>query len=253
MHSILIYMKRHTLVVVIVMILVFVGVVGYGLWARRSEPVTQQQISNPTETENFIQRTDSGFPYSSIPSISVSQKTIVADGKVLLSVDDEMIFNFFKDKNTGVCDISNINNTPTRKSFCTDREVFKSRTHFSAINASPDGKKISFTIEMDELTPDTVVGMFYPFNTTYKVHFLTNFYLGNQFISFSPSSKNFVYKSSCFEGICGFFVKDSNTLANKISFPDQDIESRSSYTFIRWISDSEIEYKVGNELKQLSF
>jgi len=243
-------MKRSTRVLLIV-VLALIGVVGYSFFIKKSEPVTQQQVPTSIEKENVTQPVVD--PMSTTPSISVDQKSILADGKVLLSIDDEVVLNFFRDKKVGMCDVSNIDNTPTRKSFCTDPEVFKSKTNFSAVTASPDGKKISFSIQTDELTPDTVVGMLYPFNTTYKVHFLTNFYLGNQFISFSPSSKNFVYKSSCFEGICGFFVKDSNTLVDKISFPNQDPESQPGYTFVRWISDIEIEYKVGNELKQLSF
>jgi hypothetical protein len=202
-----------------------------------------------TATSNKAVNRISALPTA--PSLSADHKSIAASGKVIMSIDDEAIFSFFKDKKVGMCDENNIDSTPTRKAFCTDKSMFKSKSRFSTIVSSPDNKKIGFSIETDELTPDSVVGIFYPFNTTYKVHFLTNYYLGNQFISFSPTSKNFVFRSNCFEGDCGLFVKDSNTLADKISFGNTP--DHSDYSFVKWISDKEIEYKDTIELKRASF
>lgn len=136
-------------------------------------------------------------------SLSADKKTIISDEKVLLGIDDDTIFNFFKTKSQ-LCDEYNITTTPDRKMFCENKITFKKETRFKSIVVSPDGKKVGFTIESDTLSPDTVVGIFYPYNTTNKVNFLSNYYLGNEFLSFSPSGANFVYSSGCWEAACAF-------------------------------------------------
>ncbi len=201
----------------------------------------------PQSEQISKERFDYELPNSPTPTLSLSAKEIIQNGKIILSVDDDAIFAFFKDPKTGFCDNSNINNTPARKSFCTSKETFKSKTSFSKIVSSPTNGAIGFVIETDELTPDTVTGVYFPQNTTYKVHLLTNYYLGNDFISFSPNGSRFVYKEGCFEAVCGFTIKETNTLKTIRHFGDAEIEP--SNVFIRWISDSSIEYKVGTDLK----
>src|SRR3989344_4001915 len=118
---------------------------------------------------------------------------------------------------------------------------------------SADKMKIGFTIESDTLTPDKVVGIFS--RSANAVNLLGGYYLGNAFIGFSPNGTNFVYQGGCFEGMCGLYVKNSETLADKASLSDSesaDARTRTA-TFVRWISDNEIEYKLGSELKQASF
>jgi len=189
-----------------------------------------------------------------IPTLSEDRKSIVADGKILLVVDNDSIINFFKTKSQ-LCDEYNITTTPDRKMFCENKEAFGSMTRFTSIVVSPDKMKVGFTIESDTLSPDKVVGIFYPSRTTNKINFLTNYYLGNKFISFSPSGINFVYQGNCWEGMCGLFIKNSETLAKKVNLNNPeyaDFKSENS-EFVRWVSDTEVVYKLGEELKQESF
>ena len=88
------------------------------------------------------------------------------------------------------------------------------------------------------------------------------FYLLNEFISFSPSGAYFVYRNSCFEGMCYHTIADSETRAVRAVLSDEDAASREealNTVFVRWLSDTEVEYKVGNpytdeyELKRKSF
>lgn len=226
----------NTLVIVLLLVII-AGVVGYLAFFR-------EKGSSPTTTSTS----------SATPSLSGDQKSIVADSKVLLVIDDDAIFNFFKTESQ-LCDENNINSTPDRRMFCENKATFKSETRFASIVSSPDKTKIGLTIESDALTPDKVVGIFYPYRTTNKIHFLTSYYLLNEFISFSPSGTNFVFKGGCFEGMCGLYIKNSETLVNKAGLSDSesaDARTRNA-TFVRWVSDNEVEYKLGTELKRASF
>ena len=182
-------------------------------------------------------------PTVAVVTLSQDKKDILINGNVALSVDEENIFNFFKGEKAQMCDMANINNTETRKAFCSDKNFFKQSVRFQKVVTSSTGGKIAFVLETNEL-PDTVVGMFYPMNNTYKVHIITNYYLGNDVMSFSPNDKYIAVRDRCFEGNCGFVIKDSATLENIKSFGL--VEEGPSYTFIKWISGDEIEYKIGD-------
>jgi len=236
--------KSFTNVVLIVLVVVLAGIVGYlTLVKERVQP-------EPTPTPITISPTSSATPL-----LSEDRKNIVADDKILLAIDDDAIFNFFR-TDSQLCNGDNITSTPNRKMFCENKETFKSLAKFASIVSSPDKMKIGFTVESDTLSPDKVVGIFYPSRLTDKVHFLTSYYLGNEFISFSPSGTYFVYQGGCFEGLCGLFIKNSETLAGKIDFnnPKEGPDARGqSVEFVRWLSDNKVEYKLGSELKQASF
>lgn len=233
-----VYMNNKNILLIV--LLVVIAIVAYFVFGQKDSGTPP--IIDPENSE-----TD---PVSTTSSLSQDRKNILVNGKVLLSVDDETIFNFFKSDKSAMCDSSNIDNTPTRKSFCTNKTVFREKTTFAKIVASSSGNKIGFVIESDELSPDTISGIFYPKNTTYKVHLLTTYYLGNDFIGFSPSDTYLVTKDSCFEGVCGFTVKDAATLETVRHFGNPETEP--AYTFVRWLTDSKIEYRVGDELKQAS-
>ena len=245
--------KKGIIIGIVVLALVVGGVL-YFAAEQRGElpaPLPPQPVVQPPPVVKEPQTPTS----AGIPSLSGDSKSIVADGKVLLVIDDDAIFNFFKTKKSGLCDEYNITTTPDRKMFCENKAIFKSKTRFTSIVSSPDNTKIGFTIESDALSPDKVAGIFYPSRSTDKMRFLTNYYLGNEFISFSPNGVNFVYRGSCWEGKCGLSIKDSGTLAEKINFNNPeyaDLRSMNS-EFIRWLSDNEVEYKLGIELKQASF
>ena len=55
--------------------------------------------------------------------------------------------------------------------------------------------------------------------------------------------------------MCGLFIKDSETLAEKINLNNPEyVDVRSvDAEFVKWISDNEVEYKLGTELKRASF
>lgn len=235
----------NTLVVILALVII-AGVAGYFVFSQKQE--TLPTTTNPP-TSNTVQNTPpANTPVSGIPSLSTDKKSVVADGNVLFAVDNETIFTWFKTKSQ-LCDGYNLTSTPDRKMFCENKTSFKNQTGFASLVVSPDKMKLGFTIESDTLSPDKVAGIF--LRSANKVNLLTNYYLGNEFISFSPSGTNFVLKSYCFENDCGFTIKNSDTLADKISFGNTP--DHSDFRFVKWISDKEIEYKDGTELKRKSF
>ncbi len=186
-----------------------------------------------------------------LPSLSSDHKSIIVDNSILLSIDHDVIFNWFKVESQ-LCDGDSLTSVPNRKEFCEDTTSFKDQTRFASVVVSPDKTKIGFSIESDTLSPDKVVGIF--FRHTNKVNLLTSYYLGNEFLSFSPSGKYFVYQGNCWENLCGLFVNDSETLEEIINLNNPEfLDSRSlNAKFVRWPSDSQIEYQLGSELRQES-
>ncbi len=234
--------KAFANISVIVLLLIIMGVSGYFVLVKKS-PASPSEIlpANNLPVATF-----------STPLLSVDKKSIDADANLLLAIDDNTIFNWFKNKSQ-LCDEVNIASASDRKAFCENKISFKNQTRFASITVSPDTMKIGFTIESDTLAPDSVVGIFS--RTTNTTTLLGNYYLGNKFIGFSPNGTNFVYVGGCFEGMCGLYVKNSETLAEKANLSDAesaDARTRTT-TFVKWISDNEIEYKLGTELKRVSF
>jgi hypothetical protein len=210
------------------------------------------------QIEAFVDQIVSGFQFKEdrpSPSLSTDKQSILAGSEVVLTIDNDRIFDWFK-RESQLCSEHNITSTSTGKMFCENKATFKEMTRFTSIVPSPDNTKIGFTIESDRLSPDKAVGIYYfhPSLLTLRVNFLTNYYLGNEFISFSPDGTHLVYKDGCWEGLCGFSIKDSETLANKIGEWNTEYLDAREYntTFVRWISDSKIEYKVGTMLKRTS-
>ncbi|MDQ5911868.1 MAG: hypothetical protein QG568_80 [Patescibacteria group bacterium] len=229
-------------------ILVFVIIVGIAVFIFvQKENISSESQNNPATNNNQVSPTLQSY---SVPTLSTDKKSISADGKVLLSIDNDTVFNWFQTKSQ-LCDSYNIDTTTDRKAFCENKSSFKSLTRFSSIAISPDKTKIGFTIESDTLSPDTVVGFFN--RTTGNVSLLTNYYLGNEFIDFSPNSANFAYKGGCWEAICAFYIKDSETLKDKIDFIPQEADMRGNYVFVKWLSDNQFQYKIDAESKQYSF
>jgi hypothetical protein len=185
-------------------------------------------------------------------SLSADEKSISVDGNVLLVVDNDTIFNWFK-TTSQLCDEFNILSSPDRRMFCENKAFFKSQTRFASISLSPNAMKVGFTIESDALNPDRVVGIFS--RTTNTVNLFGSYYIGNEFIGFSPKGMNFVYRGGCFEGMCALYVKDSETFIDKITLSDSEFADgrTADATFVRWISDNEIEYKLGSQLKRATF
>ncbi|MFA7245325.1 MAG: hypothetical protein WC070_04070 [Candidatus Magasanikbacteria bacterium] len=216
----------------------------------------KQKNSPPTDTNIEITTTTTKIPTPPVAettiTLSADKKSIMENDKVLLKIDNETIFNWFKTKSQ-LCEGYNLTSAPDREKFCTDQASFKSQTRFSSIVVSTDKTKVGFTIESDTLTPDEVVGIFLTSNN--KLELLSNYYLGNEFISFSPENNYFVYKGNCWEGLCGLFVKDATTLKEKISLNNPEFLDMKSVDidFIRWVTDTKIEYKLGTETKQSSF
>ena len=247
--------KGFVNIVLIVLVVILVGAVGYFALVKKSPtPTSENPPTNNLPTQQTPPTATNNPPATipTTPSLSADKKSISADGKILLAIDNDTIFNWFKTKSQ-LCDGYNLTSAPDRKTFCENKTSFKNQTRFASIVVSPDKMKIGFTIESDTLTPDKVVGIFS--RSANAVNLLGGYYLGNAFIGFSPNGTNFVYQGGCFEGMCGLYVKNSETLADKASLSDSesaDARTRTA-TFVRWISDNEIEYKLGSELKQASF
>lgn len=210
------------------------GIVGFIFIQKEKAPSENQ--GDYTSNNNQVSSTPQSY---SVPTLSVDKKSISADEKILLSIDNDTIFNWFKTESQ-LCDSYNINTTTDRKSFCENKSSFKHLTRFSSIVVSPDKTKVGFTIESDTLSPDTVVGFFN--RATNNVSLLTDYYLGNEFISFSPNGTNFVYRGGCFEAVCVFYIKNSETLKDKIDFIPQEAEMQGNYVFVKWLSDNQ--YKI---------
>lgn len=247
--------KRFANIMLIVLVVILVGAVGYFALVKKSPtPVSETQSTNNIPSQQTPPVTTNNPPVTTLgtPSLSADKKNVIADGKVLLAIDNDTIFNWFKTKSQ-LCDGDNLTSTPDRKTFCENKTSFKSQTRFASIIVSPDKMKIGFTIESDTLSPDKVVGIFS--RSTNAVDLLGSYYLGTEFIGFSPNGTNFIYQGGCFERMCGLYVKNSETLADKASLSDSefgDARTRTA-TFVRWISDNEVEYKLGSELKRASF
>ncbi len=187
-----------------------------------------------------------------IPSLSADRKNIIVNGNSALAIDDNAIVDFFRKR--FLCTPENITSTPDRKMFCEDRATLKKLTRFVSIVVSPDAQKVGFIIESDTLAPDTVIGIFYPSRATDRVHFLTEYYLGNTLISFSPNSARLIRQSDCFEGLCGLIVNDAETLADQreINNPGLGTDGRSENAeFVRWVSDNEVEYTLGATVQHM--
>lgn len=246
----------------LIIIVIVIGIVGLagGLGARyflemrkpapaplEKPPAATIQEAAPATTNTIASNTiqnmpSASTPVSSVPSLSADKKSIVADGKVLLTVSQ-------------LCDGYNLTSTPDRPMFCENKISFKNKARFDSIVASPDKMKIGFTIVIDPLSPEAgVAGIFV--RSTNKINFLTDYYIGNEFISFSPGGANFVYQAGCFEAMCGLYIENSETFARKTILSDSseyaDTRTRNA-TFVRWISDNEVEYRLGTELKRESF
>ena len=247
--------KGFVNIVLIVLVVILVGAVGYFALVKKSPtPTSENPPTNNLPTQQTPPTATNNPPATipTTPSLSADKKSISADGKILLAIDNDTIFNWFKTKSQ-LCDGYNLTSAPDRKTFCENKTSFKNQTRFASIVVSPDKMKIGFTIESDTLTPDKVVGIFS--RSTNAVNLLGGYYLGNEFIGFSPNGTNFIYKGGCFEGMCGLYVKNSETLADKAILSDSefaDARTRTT-TFVRWISDNEVEYKLGSELKRASF
>lgn len=209
------------ILVVVAVLIIIVGIAGYLALSK----------ARPTETL----------------SLSADGKSITTNDSVLLTIDNDTIFNWFKSESQ-LCDESNISTTPERKEFCENKASFKNQTKFASIIVSPDKTIIGFDIESETLSPDKVVGIFSLQSN--KVTLLTNYYLGNKFIGFSPKGKYFVHQSNCWEGLCGLYIKESTTLQEKASVNNPEyLDLRSANAeFIKWLSENEIEYKIGADL-----
>lgn len=170
---------------------------------------------------------------------------------IVLSIENDQIYSWFKTK-SGLCDEYSLSSIPERKLFCKDINYFKSKTNFKNLIQSNNGNSTGFTIQSEILTPDTVVGIWN--KNTNQVSLLTNYYLGNEFISFSPDGTKFVYKGSCWEGLCALFVVNVNTLEKiaDINNPEYADYKSENANFIEWISNNQIKYSLsslmGNDL-----
>lgn len=243
--------KQKSLFFIVSTILLLTAIAAVAVWVYdQRNKIFLESPSAPVQ--NTVPATPFTNNKTTTPILSADGKTITAEGLTLLAIDNDEIFNWFRQESR-LCDEANSSTNEERKSFCENKAIFRNKTRFNSITVSPDKLKVGFSITSDTLTPDTVVGIF--IRPTAKVALLTNYYLGNEFIGFSPSGMNFVYQSNCWEGMCGLTIKDTETLTDRVSLNNPEFldERQENITFIRWISDNEIEYKLGTKLLQKTF
>ena len=185
------------------------------------------------------------------PLIAEDKKSIVSDGQVLVTIDNDVIFDLFKTGRTIFDNI--IRGDIVDKMSDENKTSFKNKVRFVSIVVSSDKMKIGFIIENDFVPQFKVAGIFSLF--TNRIYLFPNNYPGNESINFSPNGENFLYQSDCFSltGGC-IVVSNLDTYTEKIDFnnPDYVYFKIENAEFIRWISNNEIEYKLGTELKRKS-
>lgn len=188
-------------------------------------------------------------PLDDSPSITMTpdKKIIVQGETVLLKIDDDRIFDWFQNK-SGLCDrvhnSSRQYRNQSRISFCTDAEAFLDKTNFVKSYPSNTKHYIAFEISSAELPPDKVLG-FYTVKTQ-TINWLSNYYLGNEFISYSPDETKFIYQHKCFEGFCGLTVKSTHTLETlkDINNPEYLDARTQRVTFDKWVDNNTISYSL---------
>lgn len=205
--------------------------------------------SNQAETDVE----DESTQQTAQPKLSSTKKQIVANNRVLLEVDHESIVNYFKTKSQ-LCNDYSLNQ-PERKDFCTDKNIFRAKTQFNSIQISSDKRAIGFSITSAVLSPDAVIGIFYPERSDQAIHFLSNYYLGNEFLAFSQSGQHFVFTHNCWESFCALTVKSTPTLQTvvEINNPENADERNEKTVFEKWIDNRTIGYLIDGEPAKFSF
>lgn len=230
--------------------LIIFGIVGYNFLAFLHLSPAVQKYSEKGRAEQAI----SAVAGKSMAKFWISKdgKRIMKGKKELLRIENSQIFNFFAN-DSQLCDKSNLT-TVERTTFCKNKQIFKQKARFKSMIVSPDTSAIGFVIETDELVPDTVVGIFYPWRTRDNIHFLTAYYLGNDFLNFSPKGTYFVYKWNCWEAKCSLYIRETKTLAGRypVKWTTAFDERTQDATFMRWVSENELEYLMGDHLKHIS-
>lgn len=185
-----------------------------------------------------------------ILSLSTDARAILSNQEIILDTKNEAIFNYFK--NSFLCDESNINSDSERPNFCQNQEFLAGKTTFANFYLSPDKQKIIFVVTSEILTPDQALGIYYL--DSGKITIFSDYYIGNEFISFSPNGDYFIYKGGCFEATCALNIIDTNSLNLVASLSDSqypDARVRDVF-FNRFISANELEYSLGDEVRLFS-
>lgn len=213
--------------------------------------LTQERSQAGSPSPQAIAPAGATAPSGGIPALTADRKAIAQRGQTVLAIDNDPIVQWFRTQSQ-LCDSNNVGTTADRRSFCTDVATFRDKTRFATAVSSPDGMSLGFTIKSDTKT-GSVAG-FYD-RSSGKVSFLTSYDLANEFLSFSPTGSRFVYTNICFEANCALYVRDSATLAEmiRVNGPPGDEVGRQNATFLRWLSASQIEYKLGDAVKRASF
>ncbi|MCH8518706.1 hypothetical protein LAT59_03010 [Candidatus Gracilibacteria bacterium] len=249
-------MTKNTSLILIFLLGLIIGTGGYMLYTEIAKESSEQVISPVEDDDSGEDITDeedrNGENIEPNISLSEDNKNIMLGESVLLGINDIRLMNMFREESQ-LCDEFNIESSMEWREFCEDREVFVSQTSFASIDISPDNTKVGFTLESDVLIPDTLVGFFSLSDN--EINFLSNYYLGNEFISFSPNGAYFIYRGFCWEAKCGLSVRDSETLeeVGSINNPEYIDMRQEDVQFLRWISDNEIEYELGTEILQELF
>lgn len=203
-----------------------------------------QKPSNSNET------TSNSIEDNSI-SLTTNKKIILKGTSPILSIDDAKIFSWFKTK-SGLCGMQP-SKSESRNLFCNDTATFLSKTSFINIYPTKNNKYVAFEINSTEQLPDVVLGFYNIESKT--INWLTRFYLGNKFLSYSPDESKLIYKNKCWEALCGLTIKSTDRLITikDINNPDGVDERGSDAVFNKWINNNTIHYTLKNHLGSKDF
>jgi len=115
------------ILVVILFLSTIAGVAGYFIFLKK-QTTTPTTISTPTN--NITQKTisiDNSYSDSELPSLTADKKDIIFDNRVLLSIDHNAIFDWFKTKSQ-LCDGYNLTSATDRKEFCENKASFRQKS-----------------------------------------------------------------------------------------------------------------------------
>lgn len=193
-----------------------------------------QQAEMPSQVSEDIQ---------SKVLISEDEHSVLRSGELLLDTKHEQLVQYLREE-TGLCEESNMNRTPTSKRFCEDLDFFAQEVFFSDLQVDPNSQAVVFAVRTKQLEPDNF--LVWLSLATKDLQVLTPFYLGNEFLGFSSKGKLFAYRTNCWEGMCGIKVGQTATGLEVASFnnPEQFDSREFDAQFVGWDSEVGLYYRL---------
>ena len=241
--------KRNLILFTLLFVWIIAALWGYTVYNEiQKTPAADERgdEDNQDGNENWTEKENSEDEGVDEYELSIDGNALLRNSEVVFDLWDERIFSWFQDESQ-LCDEFNRTSSEQREMFCSDRDFFKTQVRFRTAELSRDASTLGFTLESDTLEPDSVVAI-YDISRD-ELIFLTNYYLGNEFLSFSPSGEHFVYQWFCFEAKCWLIVWETSSLEDirEINMPEYIDMRQLDATFISWSDQRKIEFMLWDE------